>query len=114
MIELSEWQKLVAAQAIKDLFAEKHFNICKLEAIAKTIGVQCGGRLHEELRCLHCKDYADMHPSIREMLPQKVCEYLQSAIDTNYIEQMIADFEKPVQRLAGPGKLAKLLSFAKQ
>lgn len=113
MTELTEWQKLIAAQALKDLFSAKHFSICKLDEIAKTMGVNGGGRLHSELATLHCKDYADMHPAIREQLPVKVCEYLQSAIDTSYIEQMIADFEKPVAQVTGPSKLAKLLSFRK-
>lgn len=112
-MELTEWQKLIAAQGLKKLFQSKHFSICDLDSIANTLGVQGGGRLHEELRVLHCIDYNDMHPAIREQLPQKVCEYLQSAIDMTYIEQMIADFEKPVAKITGPSKLAKLLSFSK-
>ena len=112
-MELTEWQKLITAQALKKMFTGKHFSICDLDNIAKTLGVNGGGRLRDELATLHCVDYADMHPAIREQLPQKVCEYLQSSIDMTYIEQMIADFEKPVARLAGPSKLAKLLSFSK-
>lgn len=110
-MELSEWQKLIAAQALKKLFIGRYFDICVLDAIAKTMGVQGGGRLHDELRTLHCVDYSDMHAAIRDQLPMKVCEYLQSVIDMSYIEQMIADFEKPVAQVAGPSRLAKLLSF---
>jgi hypothetical protein len=112
-MELTEWQKLIAAQALKKLFAGKHFDITALDSIAVTMGVNGGGRLRDELRTLHCMDYSDMHPAIREQLPQKVCEYLQQSIDMAYIEQMISDFEKPVAKIEGPSRLAKLLSFSK-
>jgi hypothetical protein len=113
MNELTEWQKLIAAQALKALFQNKHFDITALDSIAKTIGTNGGGRLRDELRTLHCMDYADMHPEIRDQLPAKVCEYLQAAIDTTYIEKMISDFERPVAQVTGPSKLAKLLSFSR-
>ncbi len=78
MDNLTEFQQRACAVALVKMLQCKHFDICALDAIAKTMGVQSGlaGRDYAALRGLHCVDWADMGPDLARMTREKCFELL--------------------------------------
>ncbi len=73
---LPETRRLVAEAAINRLFTERHFSICSLDELIKLTGAQRGSDAYRLLRPLHCMDWADMTPELRERVPLLVREAL--------------------------------------
>lgn len=73
---LPETKQLVAKQAIARLFTERYFSICKLDDVIALTGAQRGSEAYRLLRALHCVDWADMDPALRERVPLLVREAL--------------------------------------
>lgn len=78
------FERLAVEQAINQLFSKKHFNVCLLREIGKMIGTNPEqSPIFPYLQSLHCVDYADMQPALREQLQAKVVECLRPTFNTN-------------------------------
>lgn len=75
---LPETKRLVAEVAIKTLFTKRWFDICQLDSLISITGAQHGSPAYRLLRPLHCMDWADMSPDLRERVPLLVREALQT------------------------------------
>ena len=98
MAEHTEFQQRAAALAIVKMLNHKHFDICTLDSIAKTLDVKgnMAGRDYDALRAVHCIDYADMGPELANMVRQKAVELL--GIPDNIIDSVCTkEPEKPQQ-----------------
>lgn len=73
---LSETKQLVAQQAISRLFTDSHFSVCKLDDVIKLTGAQRDSEAYRLLRALHCVNWSDMDPALRERVPLLVREAL--------------------------------------
>ncbi len=75
---ITDFQALAASAAIFRMFREKHFSICKLDAIAATIDRKqhLAGRDYEALRALHCMDWADMGTDLAHQTRAVCCQIL--------------------------------------
>lgn len=79
MSEITEFHQRSAAAALMKMFASSYFDICILDAIAKTLGKQgrCAGRDYDALRAIHCMHWADMGPDLARMAKEKILEILE-------------------------------------
>lgn len=64
------------SHALNDLFTKRHFNICQLDAVAELLNVSTKTDAFKLLRTLHCVDYGDMAPELRDRIPLLVNECL--------------------------------------
>lgn len=69
-------QELAAMAALNKMFKDGHFSICTIRSIAEMTKVSLGGRAYDILHTLHCVDYGNMQPELREALPGLVRECL--------------------------------------
>jgi hypothetical protein len=78
MNDMTEFQQRAVAVATIKMLSGKHFSICDLDAIAKTMGVeqQLAGRDYQALRALHCIDWADMGRDLTRQVREKCLELL--------------------------------------
>lgn len=74
--QLPETRQLVAQQAINRLFTERFFSICKLDDVIALTGAQRDSDAYRLLRALHCVNWSDMDPALRERVPLLVREAL--------------------------------------
>ena len=75
---LPQTRQLVAQQAISRLFTERHFSICTPDEIIKLTSAQSDSEAYRMLRPLHCVNWADMDPALRDCVPLLVREALQT------------------------------------
>lgn len=73
---LPETKQLVAQQAISRLFTERHFSICALDEVIKLTGAQRDSEAYRLLHTLHCVNWSDMDPALRDRVPLLVREAL--------------------------------------
>lgn len=57
---------MAIATGLRKLFTDKHFSICQLDALIATAEIVPDGELMRILRPLHCVDFCDMKPELRE------------------------------------------------
>ncbi len=78
MSDLTEFQQRAASVAIVKMLGGKHFSICDLDAIAKTMGQTSAmaGRDYAALQAVHCVDWADMGSDLARMVREKSLELL--------------------------------------
>ena len=78
MNDLTEFQQRAVAVAVEKMLTGRHFNICDLREIARTLGREnlLGGRDFSALSALHCVDWADMGPTLTRMTREKCLELL--------------------------------------
>jgi hypothetical protein len=78
MNNLTEFQQRAAALTVVKMLQGKHFDICTLDALAKTLGrtASLAGVDYAALRGLHCVDYADMGPDLARLTREKALELL--------------------------------------
>lgn len=76
--EMTEFQQRAAAAAVTKMLQAKHFSICDLQAVAKTMGREqsLAGRDYAALQSLHCVDWVDMGPDLARMTREKCFELL--------------------------------------
>ena len=87
LAQLTEFQQRACAIGVVTLLNNKHFNICDLDSIAKTMGREraMAGRDYDALRTLHCVNWADMGADLAAQVREKILELLglpQAAIDS--------------------------------
>lgn len=78
MNDLTEFQKRACAVAVVKMLNGRHFSVCDLEAIAKTMGRESfmAGRDYQALRAVHCVEWVDMGPELSRMTRDKCLELL--------------------------------------
>lgn len=78
MSDLTEFQQRAASIAVVKMLGGKHFSICDLDAIAKTIGRESSlsGPDYNALRSIHCVDWGDMGPDLARLTREKCLELL--------------------------------------
>ena len=78
MQEMTEFQQRAAAAAVMKMLQGRHFNICDLQAVAKTMGREqnLAGRDYAALQSLHCIDWAGMGKDLARMTREKCLEIL--------------------------------------
>ena len=93
--------------AVVKMLSRKHFSICDLDAIGKTIGREqmMAGRDYSALRGLHCIDWADMGAELARMTREKCLELLGLPPQTIEVIQPERTPE-PAHATAGKLKLA--------
>ena len=74
--QVPQVMQLVVLTATKKLFNKSYFDISLLREIAELIDAPTKGGAWAVLRPLHCVDYADMPPMLREAIPHLVNECL--------------------------------------
>ena len=90
---LPETRRLVVTEALDHLFNKSHFSICQLDTIMAIVHAPKGDA-YRLLQALHCKDYAEMRPEMRERIPALVAETLKGG-DSSRIatDQVLAALE---------------------
>lgn len=75
---MTDFQQRACAVALIKMLSGKHFSICDLDAIAKTMGKEAAmaGKDYAALRALHCVDWADMGTDLTTMVHEKCFELL--------------------------------------
>lgn len=60
------------------MLRNKHFSVCDLDAIAKTLGREgnLAGKDYAALRSVHCMDWADMGPDLARLTREKCLDML--------------------------------------
>jgi hypothetical protein len=102
--DLTEFQQRAAAVATMKMLGQKHFSICDLDAIAKTIGRESflAGRDYAALRAVHCVDWADMGPELALMVREKCLDMLglpPQTIEVLTPEKQREPAQEPAKRL---------------
>lgn len=80
---MDEFRILVIEQSVKKLFNSSFFSICTFDDIAKLLKVKPEPSIYRELSALHCVDYGDMNPRIKELLQERVVRCLRGDVDFN-------------------------------
>lgn len=83
---LTEFQQRACAAGIVKMLSKKHFSICDLDALAKTMGREnrLAGKDYAALRAVHCVDWEDMGPELAGMVREKCFELL--GLPTNIVD----------------------------
>lgn len=74
--QMPEVKRMVVLAATQKLFTKSYFSISDLRNIAEVVGVPTNGGAWAMLQPLHCVDYNDMPPMLREAIPHLVNECL--------------------------------------
>lgn len=107
MQDLTEFQQRACAVAVVKMLHGKHFSICDLDTISKTMGREqaMAGRDYAALRGLHCVDWADMGPELARMTREKCLDLLGLPAET-------IDMVQPATAAERPSEPAKRLRLA--
>lgn len=65
-------QKATAVTALQDMVAKGRIDICAINAIIAMAGVVPDKRAHQIISLLHCVYFKDMHPLVRDQLPDLI------------------------------------------
>lgn len=97
MNDLSEFQQRACAVAVVKMLKGKHFSVCDLQAIAKTLGRESAlaGRDYAALQSVHCVDWADMGPDLARLTREKCLELLGLPAQTIDVVTPESANEKP-------------------
>lgn len=87
---LDSFQQQAATVALKKLFERSSFSICDLDSIIKLINCIPDKKDYEALRCLHCVEWGDMPPALRNEVLERVIAMVQTAgFDTEAVSVKI-------------------------
>jgi hypothetical protein len=77
----------IALTAVAKMLKSNYFSICTVDSVCKLIGAKANGAAYDMLNTLHCVNYADMPPQVREGIPALMREvFSQAKIEDNAIE----------------------------
>jgi len=104
---LTEFQQRACAAGVVKMLSGKHFSICDLDTIAKTMGRESAlaGKDYAALKAVHCVDWADMGHELAGMVREKCFELLglpQAAIDS------VCRHDAPAEKQHEPAKRLRL------
>jgi hypothetical protein len=74
--QMPETQQLVLRTATRKLFEKNYFDICAVDALLKLVGTTARTPAYNQLRALHCMNYADMPRELSDRIPYLVRECL--------------------------------------
>ena len=106
MNDMTEFQQRASAMAVVKMLSGKHFSVCDLDALAKTMGreTHMAGRDYAALRSVHCVEWADMGPDLAQMTREKCLELL--GLPPKTLEMLRP--EKPAEEPSEPAKRLRL------
>jgi len=78
MTELDDFQKEVVLTAMKKMFQGSHFSICDLDKCLKITGTIPDKKDYDSLHALHCVDWKDMSPGLRQAVLERTVSMLSS------------------------------------
>lgn len=70
----SELNQEVAITAINRMMRRSYFSICPINDAGKILGISLECEAYNTLRALHCIDFHEMSPAIRQAIPQLIAE----------------------------------------
>ena len=76
--DLNDLRKLAAMTSLNKLMKQRHFDICTVRDVGDLLGIPV--RNTEEykiLQTLHCVDYSEMPPQLRDAIPSMVKKILE-------------------------------------
>jgi len=113
---MDEFAKGAVVTALKKMFRGSHFNICTFDQCLKITGAIPDGHVYDSLSVLHCVNWRDMPPSLRDEVYQRTLEtfqrsgFLMHSLDMIFNEGSgVFELKKPPKksfrvRLLGGGK----------
>lgn len=75
-ISLEETQAEVAVIALNKMMRKSYFDICVISDVAKMLGIRPRTESYNILHALHCVDFANMTPSLRDKIPALIADCL--------------------------------------
>lgn len=87
---LDSFHQQAASVALKKMFEGNHFSICDLDSIIKLLGCIPDKRDYQALHCLHCVNWADMEPALRDEVLKRVVMIVETVgFDTSVLDGRI-------------------------
>ena len=69
---MNEFEKEAVITALKKMFRGSHFNICTFDKCTEIAGAIPAGRDYRALSALHCVDWGDMSPGLRDEVYERI------------------------------------------
>jgi hypothetical protein len=69
-----ELKQEIAITALNNMLRKSFFSICEVRDAANLLGIPANGEAYDTLKALHCVDYANMSPAVRQAIPQLISE----------------------------------------
>lgn len=111
MNTFTEVEKQVLILTVRKLFTKKWFDICLLQDLAKVLKREAylSGKVAILLSTLHCTDWRDMTPEIREYVKISIFEILGLPLETEIEIEIQAEPQQKVDE----GIVTRLLNIVK-
>lgn len=117
MSDLSLLTKQAAVVAINKVLTAKRFDICTVREVAELLGGDTNCQEFSILRTIHCVEYKEMPPNMRESIPELIAicmkrpDVFQFAIPE--AEETIIDVDFTVVPTSLARKIMNFLQFNK-
>lgn len=77
-MEHSALQRMAVNAALRKMFENSYFDVCTLDTIAHSIGVNAKANPNYDLlRLIHCVNWSKMDPALRAEVPRLMADVLQ-------------------------------------
>jgi len=101
---LDSFQQQAATVAVKKMFQGSYFSICDLDALITLIGCILPTKDYQALKCLHCVQWSDMPPELRNVVMERVVGILQSSgFDTEVLDGKVLKFRSELKQISSKG-----------
>ncbi len=70
----TELKQEIAITALNSMMRKSYFSICAVRDAAKILEVPINCEAYNTLNALHCVDFADMSPAVRQAIPHLIAE----------------------------------------
>lgn len=70
----AELKQEIAITALNNMMRKSFFSICEVRDAANILGIPVHGEAYNALKALHCVNYADMSPAVRQAIPHLIAE----------------------------------------
>jgi len=106
---MNEFEKEAVITALKKMFQGSHFNICTFDKCTEITGAIPTGRDYRALSALHCVDWKDMSPNLREEVYQKTIGTFQLiGFDLPVLDMIFSESSKTFEVKKPPKKSFKV------
>jgi len=107
---MEDFIKEVVLTAMKKMFQGSHFSICDVDRCLKLTGSIPNGQDYDALSALHCINWRDMAPNLRETVFEKTVAMLScDGFDLSTLEMMFNEKQKVFELKQPKKKRFKLL-----
>ena len=65
-------KQMAAMAALNKMMKQGHFSICAIDSVGKVLGVSVQCESYSILNALHCVDFSDMQPELRNAIPELI------------------------------------------